>query len=1032
MRKRVSTILLALASFTLLAFGPAMRFNIAFEQGVALPNEVTIGTSLNVAMVDIEHNGETKTATSCLVHTPSGAEINSTKISFSEPGKYIFEFSAMFGEEKVTKSLDTISVRTPVSMFSASNATVSQGSFAYNDKLDASVGVEDYKGVKVTSRDGGTVTFNKVLDFTNSTKTASFIDFIVEPSTLGAYDIGEIIVTLTDADDPNNKVDIRYVDGLAGSGNQMRLTYATARAAGQNYAGYENWSGQWHINNDQIGAATFLSLRGLDEQIINSFGVGYLNSQLFFDYSSKQILVKSEYTVVDSTVLINDLDNTNIYPTNPWSGFKNNRAILSITTKDVAGTGGKYIIKSIFGYDLSQDLLRDTEAPKLSIDFDGNDRNDLPLAKKNNTYPIFKADVFDNFDDDLLLKTNVQFYDKGSHTYMDIRNDGNRFTTSYYGEYLVSYYCSDRTGNIVQDSYKVNCSASVQDLVITVPEDSATHRAYDRVELCSMDDVIISNAQGRVTLKRYLIDPNGDATELTNDYFVPTTIGVYKVKYIVSDIYESPVTKIVDYNIQNIEHPIIVDSIILPAVMINGQYYDIPSVSCKYPSGNSIFDGMVDVYVNGVIFTEDKLHVTSLNDIVIDFVPQSSMEHKQSFTIRVVEGNDSDGKIIKSNYFYSEDSNYVVENIKNKAMQFTTNSESKINFIKSISSNDLSLSFGLDDETITNYDSFNIVIRDKNYPDNTVTLKVVPSGNSLKLYTPHESIPRELACDSNKQFELYYRPYNKALRDINYKDICQIKYFDNGAAFAGFSDEVYISFGFENLTNSSNVSLLFINNQSFKTSIVKDNAGPQIITDSNLNWANELGEEITIAKAKAYDVLSYVEYLSVTMTDSTGNKILNNADASKDYKVTLSKYGNYRIEYSSRDGNGRTSIRSYTICCIENEKPELTVNLTVKDEYAVGSIFTLPTYSFNDNSKNCTLDISLYLPSGQGIAIEHAEMRDGEIYKENYLDVDHYSSELVQSNNSIKLYKAGKYTLRYLVVDAYGNVNLQEFILNVR
>ena len=199
-----------------------------------------------------------------------------------------------------------------------------------------------------------------------------------------------------------------------------------------------------------------------------------------------------------------------------------------------------------------------------------------------------------------------------------------------------------------------------------------------------------------------------------------------------------------------------------------------------------------------------------------------------------------------------------------------------------------------------------------------------------------------------------------------------------------------------------------------------------------MNWANELGEEITISQAKAYDVLSYVEYLSVTMTDSAGNKILDNADASKDYKVTLSKYGNYRIEYSSRDGNGRTSIRSFTICCIENEKPELTVNLTTKDEYSVGYVFALPTYSFDDNSKNCTLDISLYLPSGQGIAIEHAEMRDGEVYKENYLDVDHYSSDLVQNNNSIKLYMAGKYILRYLVVDAYGNVNLKEFILNVR
>ena len=1032
MRKKVPTIIVALTSFAFLAFAPVMSYKLVAEAGVAVPNEVMIGTNINVAMIEIEHNGETKTATSCLVHTPSGAVINSTKISFSEPGKYIFEFSAMFGEERVTKTVETISVRAPVSMFSASNATITQDSFAYNDKLDSFVGVTDYKGVKVNSRDGGTVTFNKVLDFTNSAKTDSFIDFIVEPSTLGAYDVGEIIVTLTDADNPNNKVDIRYVDGLAGSGNQMRLTYATARASGQYYAGYENWSGQWHVNNDQTGTATFLSLRGLDDQIISSFGTGYLNSQLFFDYSSKQILVKSEYSVTDSTILINDLDNTNIYPTNPWSGFTNNRAILSITTKDVSGTGGKYIIKSIFGYDLSQELLRDIEAPKLSIDFDGNSKENLPLAKKNNTYPIFKADVFDNFDDNILLKTNVQFYDKGSHEYMNIKNDGQRFTASYYGKYLVSYYCSDRTGNVVADSYEVNCSSAVQDMVVTVPEDSATHRAFEKIELCSLNDVVISNGQGRVTLNRYLIDPNENTVELKNDYFIPNMIGTYKVKYVANDIYDNPVTKVVSYNIQNIEHPIIIDKINLPAVMVKGQYYDIPSISCKYPNDGSILDGDVSIYVNGTLFTDDKLYVESLNDIVIDFVPQSSMEHKQSFTIKVVEGNDADGKIIKSNYFYSEDSNYTVENVKNKAMEFTTNSEAKINFIKSISSNDLSLSFGLDEETIANYDSFDIEIKDKNYPDNVVTLKVIPSGNGLKLYTPHETISRELACDSNKQFELYYRPYNKALRDINYKDVCQIKYFDNGEDFTGFSDEVYVSFGFNNLVSESIVSLLFINNQSFKTSIVKDNAGPQIITDSNLNWANELGEEITISQAKAYDVLSYVEYLSVTMTDSAGNKILDNADASKDYKVTLSKYGNYRIEYSSRDGNGRTSIRSFTICCIENEKPTLTVNLTIKDEYSVGYVFALPTYSFDDNSKNCTLDISLYLPSGQGIAIEHAEMRDGEVYKENYLDVDHYSSDLVQSNNSIKLFMAGKYILRYLVVDAYGNVNLQEFILNVR
>ena len=190
-------------------------------------------------------------------------------------------------------------------------------------------------------------------------------------------------------------------------------------------------------------------------------------------------------------------------------------------------------------------------------------------------------------------------------------------------------------------------------------------------------------------------------------------------------------------------------------------------------------------------------------------------------------------------------------------------------------------------------------------------------------------------------------------------------------------------------------------------------------------------KKITIYKAKAYDVLSYVESLNVTMTDSNGNYILNKADASVDHKVTLNKYGNYRIEYNSKDGNGRTSNRSFTICCIENEKPTLTIDFTLQEQYAVGSVLSLPTYSFNDNSLNCTLDVCLYLPSGQGIALEHATMRDGSIYKENYLDLDHYSNQLVQSNHEVKLYIAGKYRLRYLVVDAYGNVNLKEFVLKV-
>ena len=572
MSRHLSKIIISLISLVFVSAVPASSIAYLTEDGTSIPNEVKIGSEITASMIDIEYAGETKKATSCAIYTPSGALVHSNKIVFSEAGKYKFDFSAVFGEQIITKTVETISVRTPSSMFIGSNVSISEGSFAYNDKLDSSVGLTDYKGIRVNSHDGGTVTFNKILDFSNASKNDPFIDFIVEPSTLGAYDTGEIVITLTDADDPNNKVDIRYVDGLAGSGGAMRLTYASARASGQYYAGYENWNGLWHINNDQTGTPTFLSLRGLDDQIITEFGTGYLNSQVFFEYSSKSIFVKSEYSVIGSTVLINDLDSSEIYPTNPWSGFKNNRAILSITTNDVSGSGAKYVIKSIFGYDFFSELLRDSEAPKLSIDYNQNDKYNLPLAKKDGTYPIFKCDVFDNYDDDLIFKKSVQFFDGGEGTYIDIDNDGNRFSTNYCGKYKVTYYCSDRSGNVSSDSYIVHCSNAAKDIEIILPDDSNIYHAFETVTLPSLDDIEIKNAQGKVDVHRYLTTPDGNLIALSKDYFTPDKIGLYKVTYVVDDIYESPVTSVVEYDIQNIAHPVIVEKINLPDVVVSWLY----------------------------------------------------------------------------------------------------------------------------------------------------------------------------------------------------------------------------------------------------------------------------------------------------------------------------------------------------------------------------------------------------------------------------------------------------------------------------
>ena len=92
MKKRFSTFIAVFALASLLTCIPDINNGFAIQAVSEVPEEVTIGTEINVEMIDIEYHGETKKASSLTVYTPTGAKINSSKIKFSEAGKYVFEF----------------------------------------------------------------------------------------------------------------------------------------------------------------------------------------------------------------------------------------------------------------------------------------------------------------------------------------------------------------------------------------------------------------------------------------------------------------------------------------------------------------------------------------------------------------------------------------------------------------------------------------------------------------------------------------------------------------------------------------------------------------------------------------------------------------------------------------------------------------------------------------------------------------------------------------------------------------------------
>ena len=104
MKKRFSTFIAVFALASLLTCIPGINNGFAIQAISEVPEEVAIGTEINVEMIDIEYHGEITKASSLVVHTPTGAKINSSKIKFNEAGKYVFEFSAVFENETVTKA----------------------------------------------------------------------------------------------------------------------------------------------------------------------------------------------------------------------------------------------------------------------------------------------------------------------------------------------------------------------------------------------------------------------------------------------------------------------------------------------------------------------------------------------------------------------------------------------------------------------------------------------------------------------------------------------------------------------------------------------------------------------------------------------------------------------------------------------------------------------------------------------------------------------------------------------------------------
>ena len=125
----------------------------------------------------------------------------------------------------------------------------------------------------------------------------------------------------------------------------------------------------------------------------------------------------------------------------------------------------------------------------------------------------------------------------------------------------------------------------------------------------------------------------------------------------------------------------------------------------------------------------------------------------------------------------------------------------------------------------------------------------------------------------------------------------------------------------------------------------------------------------------------------------SGEKLLDNVDCNTEKSFKFTEYGAYTVEYITKDGGRSYSKKTY-IQVIDEIAPKLNV----------------------EGGQDVTLSV------GESLTIWNATCGDDETYANMYVFVyEGYECKPVSVGESVTFTKAGKYVVRYYVIDENYN-----------
>jgi hypothetical protein len=897
------------------------------------------------------------------------------------------------------------------------------------ENYQAPVHIGDYKGLFVKSPDNG----DSIVELTHDLDLRVFerkdVLLKVIPITSAPIDkeenreIDSLTITLTDVEDESRNININVIASENGitpdryGGVYPYASYVKAAGDGQVMTGYYN---KQYYKNEYYGTGVHTNFFGRvregtpQTQDINPLAFMY-------DYASTQLHVSPAAKAWESTMVADLSDTENME--GAWDGFSSGKVRMRITATSSAyhNKNSGFLILQVGNINFSQESWADTEAPRLTVDLQGYEKEALPNGQIFQKYPLFNATAYDLFDasygehraeKDVAIRVTRVIDGK------EYPIENNAFVPQAIGQYSIVYSTTDVAGNDIEKVFYVD----VQDVHERMSHawDTPLWEEITVGETYTLPTGTVENGYGNVHTRTEVFFTKDNAKILLDKGgFIPEKQGEYRIKVTATDYLERE--SVFNYYIQAkvAKTPILRTYPKLPLLLFEGKPTALPDFEAYDYS--LLLEERVDALKEYVIYDsngevlervkpEELFIPTAMysEEVTIECVVKNVLyEESKSFTQKA-KMMYAQNTYEKGEYFVKEGIDSVVYDYmgeKNITFFFSQENAS-LHFGNPLPLKNLETNFRIpetdeDGEPLNAYTAFRYTFTDWKDSTKTVELLVENSGQAKKanVYingkfvstTSGDFVGNEICFSVNK--------FNEVV-DASGRVLCTIGTYATGDKFEGFNDGLcYLTLQMLGVEGRSAFQVLKIGNHWLNDDD-NDFISPIIALLEPLQVEQYVGT-VRIAGAVASDVLKGKTDVKVQVISSKDDMIYDGIIDANAVELTINTPGTYSLYYTASDGSNMTTEK-FSIYVYSKGAPQVSLNGEVPKTGKVGELIKLPTLSYKGSISNLTTVIYVVAPNG--------------------------SQTMLEGELSFQAKKAGTYQVVYYVVeDVSGSYNYQLF-----